>query len=185
MRSKPILVLGVLVAIFIPRVVSAQAQSGPEEKIERVGGAIKPPQVAYTRDPGFSETARAAAYQGMCTLTLIVEVDGRPSNIRVVKPIGMGLDEKAVEAVSSWRFSPALKDGKPVRVQIAVEVEFHLFQRSDSTSDLRAKADAGDAKAQLEMAIFFFKYRDVPENEPLGLSYLEKAANQVCLVPSS
>jgi TPR repeat protein len=91
----------------------------------------------------------------------------------------MGLDEKAVEAVRSWRFSPALKDGKPVAVEIAVEVDFHLYGTAGSRFvDLRDKAQAGDAKAQLDLANFLLKHRDVPENEQLGLSYLEKAANQ-------
>jgi TonB family protein len=57
----------------------------------------------------------------------VVGVDGRPSNIHVQSSLGMGLDEKAIEAVKNWRFEPAMKDGHPVPVQIAVEVDFHLY----------------------------------------------------------
>ena len=81
----------------------------------------------YAPEPEFSEEARKAKYQGVCTLGLIVGTDGRPSNIRVLSSLGMGLDEKAIEAVKNWKFEPAMKDGHPVRVEIAVEVDFHLY----------------------------------------------------------
>src|SRR5579859_3179413 len=92
-----------------------------------VGGGVAPPRVIYNPEPEFSEEARKAKYQGTCTLGLIVGTDGRPSNIRVLSSLGMGLDEKAIEAVKNWKFEPAMKDGHPVRVEIAVEVDFHLY----------------------------------------------------------
>jgi len=93
----------------------------------RVGGGVSPPRAIYNPEPEFSEEARKAKYQGVCTLGLIVGTDGRPSNIRVLSSLGMGLDEKAIEAVRNWKFEPAMKDGHPVRVEIAVEVDFHLY----------------------------------------------------------
>jgi periplasmic protein TonB len=92
-----------------------------------VGGGVSPPRVIYQVDPEFSEEARKAKYQGACTLMLVVDTAGRPRNIRVVSSLGMGLDEKAIEAVKNWRFEPSQKDGHPVNVEIAVEVEFHLY----------------------------------------------------------
>jgi protein TonB len=92
-----------------------------------VGGGVSPPRQIYAPEPEFSEEARKAKYQGVCTLGLIVGADGRPSNIRVLSSLGMGLDEKAIEAVKNWKFEPAMKDGHPVRVEIAVEVDFHLY----------------------------------------------------------
>ncbi len=59
-------------------------------------------------------------------LWMVVGADGRPNSIRVHRALGMGLDEKAIEAVQQWRFKPALKDGKPVAVTIGVQVDFHL-----------------------------------------------------------
>ena len=97
----------------------------------QVGGGVTPPRTVYAPQPVYSEKARNAHYEGVCTLRLIVEKDGRPSNIRVLKGIGMGLDENAIEAVKSWKFEPAMKDGQPVRVVIAIEVNFHLYQRSE------------------------------------------------------
>ena len=95
--------------------------------IFHVGGGVSPPRQIYAPEPEFSEEARKAKYQGVCTLGLIVGTDGRPSNIRVLSSLGMGLDEKAIEAVKMWKFEPAMKDGHPVRVEIAVEVDFHLY----------------------------------------------------------
>lgn len=95
--------------------------------IFHVGGGISPPRVIYQIDPEFSEEARKAKYQGTCTLMLVVNTAGRPTNIRVASSLGMGLDEKAIEAVKQWRFEPSMKDGHPVNVEIAVEVEFHLY----------------------------------------------------------
>ena len=95
--------------------------------IFHVGGGVSPPRAIYQPEPEFSEEARKAKYQGTCTLGLIVGTDGRPTNIRVLSSLGMGLDEKAIEAVKNWKFEPAMKDGHPVRVEIAVEVDFHLY----------------------------------------------------------
>jgi len=95
--------------------------------IFRVGAGVSPPRVIYQPEPEFSEEARKAKFQGICTLALVVGVDGRPSQIRVQSSLGMGLDEKAIEAVKNWKFEPAMKDGHAVPVAIAVEVDFHLY----------------------------------------------------------
>jgi periplasmic protein TonB len=95
--------------------------------VYKVGGGISAPTAISSPDPQYTEEARRAKKQGMCTLWLIVDSTGRPRDIRVVRGLGFGLDEKALEAVRNWRFQPALKDGKPVDVQISVEVEFHLY----------------------------------------------------------
>ena len=95
--------------------------------VYRVGGGVSAPRVLYAPDPEFSEEARKAKYQGTVVLWLIVGPDGRPHGIRVQRTLGMGLDEKAVEAIRRWRFEPARKDGVPVAVQINVEVNFRLY----------------------------------------------------------
>ena len=93
----------------------------------RVGGGVSAPRVTYQPDPEYSEEARKAKYQGTCVLWLVVGPDGRPRDIRVARSLGLGLDEKAIEAVKNWKFEPAMKDGKPVAVQINVEVDFRLY----------------------------------------------------------
>ena len=106
---------------------------GPGEGMGTGGGAyrpgrgVSPPRPIYSPDPEFSEEARKAKYQGTCTLMIVVAPDGRPTNIRVVSSLGMGLDEKAIETVKTWRFEPGMKDGHPVPVEMAVEVDFHLY----------------------------------------------------------
>jgi TonB family protein len=115
-------------------------------------------------------------YEGVCVLKLVVDADGMPQNIKVVRPVGMGLDEKAIAAVRQWTFSPALKDGEPVAVQIDVEVNFHLY--SQKKPSLFDKANAGDAKAQLEIAQLLLSDPYLINDDSRGFSYLEKAARQ-------
>ncbi len=92
-----------------------------------VGNGVSAPRALETPDPEYSEEARKAKYQGTVVLWLIVGPDGKPRDIRVSRPLGMGLDQKAIEAVNRWRFEPAMKDGRPVAVQINVEVNFRLY----------------------------------------------------------
>lgn len=93
----------------------------------RVGGGVSAPRAILTPDPDYSEEARKAKYQGTVVLWLIVGPDGRPRDVKVARSLGMGLDQKAIEAVKNWKFEPAQKDGKPVAVQINVEVNFRLY----------------------------------------------------------
>jgi TonB family protein len=92
-----------------------------------VGNGVSAPRVIYDPEPEYSPEARAAKHQGTVVLWAVIAPDGRPRELRVERPLGMGLDEKALEAVRTWRFEPALKDGKPVPVMIEVEVSFHLY----------------------------------------------------------
>jgi len=93
-----------------------------------IGGGVAAPVLLHQVDPEFSDEARRAKYQGICMISIIVDTNGNPQNPRVVRPLGMGLDEKALEAVRQFRFKPAMKDGKtPVPVMITVEVNFRLY----------------------------------------------------------
>ncbi len=93
----------------------------------RVGGGVSAPKALYAPDPEYSEEARKAKYQGTVVLWLVVGADGKPQQIKVQRSLGMGLDEKAVEAVRNWKFEPAKKDGQAVPVMINVEVNFRLY----------------------------------------------------------
>jgi protein TonB len=91
------------------------------------GGDVTNPIPIVTPEAEFSDEARRAKYQGICMIAIIVDAHGYPQNPRVIRSLGMGLDEKALEAVRQYRFKPALKNGKPVAVRITVAVSFHLY----------------------------------------------------------
>jgi TonB family protein len=92
-----------------------------------VGNGVSAPRALDAPDPEYSEEARKAKYQGVVVLWMVVDPNGSPREVRVTRKLGMGLDEKAIEAVRKWKFEPAKKDGKPVAVQISVEVNFRLY----------------------------------------------------------
>jgi len=93
----------------------------------RVGGGVTAPSLIYKVEPEYSEEARKAKYQGVVVLYVEVEPNGRAQNMRVIQSLGLGLDEKAMEAVKKWRFRPGNKNGKPVTVVATVEVSFRLL----------------------------------------------------------
>jgi periplasmic protein TonB len=95
--------------------------------VMHIGGGVSKPVVLYQVEPEFSEEARKAKFSGKVTVFLWVGTDGKPSHVQVVQGIGMGLDEKAVEAVRQYRFRPAMKDGKPVQVDLYVDVNFQIL----------------------------------------------------------
>ena len=93
----------------------------------RVGGGVSAPAVVFKTDPEYSEEARKAKFQGTVMLSVIVDANGQPRDIRVIRALGLGLDEKAIESVQKWRFKAGMKDGKPVPVQAQIEVNFRLL----------------------------------------------------------
>lgn len=107
--------------------VGAGSGGGIGGGVFKVGGGISAPQAISTPDPEYTQEARNAKTQGTCILWLIVDDQGKPRDIRVVRGLGFGLDTRAIDAVKQWRFQPAMKDGHPVNVQISVEVGFKLY----------------------------------------------------------
>ena len=95
--------------------------------VYRVGGGVSAPVLLSKTEPEYSEEARKAKHQGTVMLYVQIDPSGHATNIRVVKSLGLGLDEKAIEAVNKWKFSPGKKDGKPVTVEATIEVNFRLL----------------------------------------------------------
>ena len=93
----------------------------------RVGGGVSAPRPLYDPEPEYSEEARKAKYQGTVVVRCVVGPDGRVRDIQIPRTLGMGLDEKVIQTVKTWKFEPAKKDGQAVAVMIAVEVNFHLY----------------------------------------------------------
>lgn len=95
--------------------------------IYHVGGGVSNPTLIYAPDPEFSDEARRAKYQGVCVVGLIVDTTGNPQHVHIVRALGMGLDEKAMEAVRLYKFKPAQFKGKNVAVEVNIEVNFRIY----------------------------------------------------------
>jgi TonB family protein len=93
----------------------------------RAGGDVSRPALLKKVEPEYTEEARAAKYQGVVVVSVIIEPDGTADNIQVVKSLGLGLDEKAIEAVQQWLFKPGTKNGAAVPVKATIEVNFKLL----------------------------------------------------------
>lgn len=92
-----------------------------------VGAGVSAPELLHSVEPEFTDQARAARYQGVVAIQLIVDSYGNPEDIQIVKHLGMGLDQKAIEAVRQYKFKPAMYQGHPVPVRLVVDVNFHLY----------------------------------------------------------
>ena len=93
----------------------------------RIGGGVSAPTVLSKVEPEYSEEARKAKWQGTVILQLVVDDQGRPQQLKIMRSLGLGLDQKAIEAVEKWRFKPGMKDGKAVPVMATIEVNFRLL----------------------------------------------------------
>jgi periplasmic protein TonB len=94
---------------------------------KRIGGGVSAPVLIFSVEPEFSEEARKAKVAGNVLVNLWVDTNGNPSHVRVIRGVGMGLDEKAMEAVRQYKFKPAMENGRPVLVELNVEVNFQIF----------------------------------------------------------
>lgn len=95
--------------------------------VYRIGGGVSAPTLVFKVEPEYSEEARKAKFQGTVVLSVVVDEKGLPRDLKVLRPLGLGLDEKAIEAVTKWRFRPGYKDGKAVAVAATIEVNFRLL----------------------------------------------------------
>jgi len=97
------------------------------DKSARTGPPVSWPKVVKSAEPEFNDQARALKYSGIVLLNLIVDAEGKPSHIHILHPIGLGLDERAVDAVSRYTFKPAMREGQPVPVELNIEVNYQIF----------------------------------------------------------
>jgi bla regulator protein blaR1 len=107
--------------------IQRSSNSAAALRIYQVGADVSAPKLIFSPNPQFSEEAKRAKYQGACLITAIVDAEGNPQRVRVVRHLGMGLDKKAVEAVEQYRFEPAMLHGKPVAVEVHIEVNFRIY----------------------------------------------------------
>lgn len=142
--------------------VSAQTvqQSPQQERAEpplnvqgrlvyRVGRDVTAPHATYAPDPEYSEEARIAKLQGTCALSVVVGANGKPYHIRISHSLGMGLDEKSIEAVRRWQFDPGMKNGQPVAVLVTVETTFRTYPVRGLPATLKALPQNGPVSLPL------------------------------------
>ncbi len=109
---------------------TAMAQeTAPQPQIVQLVPGVSAPRLLKHVDPDYTEEARRAGLEGTVLLSLVVDENGEPKDIKVIKSLGLGLDEKAVDAAYQWRFQPGMKDGKPVRVGAKFEMNFRLLRK--------------------------------------------------------
>lgn len=96
----------------------------PENGVYQVCRDVTPPEPTYKPEPTFSQFARRFRLTGKVTVTTVVDPTGTVAEIEIATPCGAGFDEQVIAAVSKWRFKPATKDGQPVAVRIAIDVDF-------------------------------------------------------------
>ena len=113
---------------------AADAPSAPDDSSSassghplKAGGSVQPPRLLQQTAPKFNEMARAMQHSGVVQVGVQVEPDGTVSHLRIAKPAGLGLDEQAIAAVSTYRFAPATQNETPVAVEIFVQVSFQIF----------------------------------------------------------
>jgi TonB family protein len=113
----------------IEKINSQGDQQGADvmQPVFHVGNGVTAPNPTFTPEPQYSEIARYEKFQGSLILNVILGNDGVVHQVRIVRPLGLGLDEAAQSTVKTWRFQPATKDGQPVAVEMNVEVAFHLY----------------------------------------------------------
>lgn len=104
----------------------AAPQARGEFVYERPAGGVMPPKIVHQTFPQYTDRARKRKIQGVVTLSLIVTPEGSVRDLKVTKSLDQYLDKQALECVSNWKFQPATKDGQPVTMRIAVEIDFHL-----------------------------------------------------------
>ena len=101
--------------------------TGNEDAVYKVGNGVSAPKPIFTPDPTYTEAARKKKINGQVTLSLIVTTEGTVRDVKVTKSLEAGLDQQSIAAVSTWKFKPAMKDGKPVAVQLNAETTFRTY----------------------------------------------------------
>jgi TonB family protein len=108
---------------------AANFECAPNADLVRtiLGPAGKAPRPLYTPDPKYSKSAKKQGIQGVVTLSAVIGIDGKAHDVKVVKSLEPSLDANAIEAVKTWKFAPATKEGRPVAVELRLQVDFKLW----------------------------------------------------------
>jgi len=121
----------------------------PQQVIERIGPGVTPPRIIHKVEPEYTAEARGARVQGTVVVEVVINQEGRPTEITVVSPAGYGLDESAEAAIQQWVFLPGRKNGRPVPVLATVEVNFRLLEKWVDAKAERRRTEFNGALARL------------------------------------
>ena len=127
-RSFCVRILVLVSVIALPFVCALSAQQQPDsDGVYEVGNGVMAPKSVSAPNPEYTEKARKKKLNGSVTVAMIVTPEGNVRDVKVIKSLEKDLDKQALAAVSTWKFEPATKDGKPVPVHLKVEVDFRLY----------------------------------------------------------
>lgn len=105
--------------------IPAQQASGDTPRV--IGKGVTAPVVIFQSAPNFTDLARQMKYGGNVTLHFIVKKDGAISNVSILSPLGLGLDEQAIGALYQYRFKPAMEGNMPVAVDLNEDINFEIY----------------------------------------------------------
>lgn len=114
-------------ALSIRKALAARVPRNVSPAAVKIGHGVSAPQLVTKIEPEYTEEARAAGLTGTAVLYVEVAPDGTPQNMAVIRGLGLGLDQKAIEAITQWRFKPGTRDGQPITVAAQIEVNFRLL----------------------------------------------------------
>ena len=121
-----------------------------DPNVLKVGGDVIAPKLLNGLEPGSNEFAQRNGIAGLTSFRTVVDVNGVPTEIAIARPIGFGLDEKAIEAIRNSHFRPATKDGQPVPVVVDLVVTFRIYSnrtRGGQVNDPSTQAAGGNSGA--------------------------------------
>jgi TonB family protein len=119
------------------------------DDVLQIGPGVDPPKLLAKTQPRYTDEARKAGAQGFVILEVVVDDKGRATNIKVLSPLGFGLDESAIKAVEKWKFAPGRKDGKPVKVLATIDVRFNLKGGGPFPDSLRTSAPSSILRCKI------------------------------------
>lgn len=108
-----------------PPAASSPILAAPE--VFAVGNGVTAPVPIYKPEPPYTKAARDVKIQGVVVLSLIIGADGAVKDATIIESLDQGLDQNAVNTIKTWKFNPAMKDGKPVPCKVMVEVSFKIY----------------------------------------------------------
>jgi TonB family protein len=115
------------IGLLVVSALAVPARAHLSEDIYKIGGDVSAPKLVRKVEPDYTRKSRREKTQGTVLLAVVINKNGKPRAVRVERSLTPDLDRQAVRAVSSWRFKPAMRAGRPVSVQAQVEVNFRLL----------------------------------------------------------